>query len=137
MRTNIDVIFERAMCDSWWIQGNGNVITRPEITYLQSKHDRRLYNAVIRVSPQYKDVHKLVHEVMDAHKGRGSEWRIGAPSYTSKLEELVLNAGYEEDGIADAWSIDVSASRPAITDDIYIQRVWEAWRSSTICMLCV
>ncbi len=123
MNRNIDMIFEQAMCDSWWIQDNGNITNRPEITYLQSIYDLRLYNAVIRVSPQYKDIHKLVYEVMEAHRGRGSEWRIGAPSYTPKLECAVLSAGYDVDGIADAWSIDVSCSRPTISDDISIQRV--------------
>ena len=99
------------------------VIKRPEIEYLKSVHDLRLYNAVIRVSPQYKDVQSLVREVMEAHQGRGSEWRIGAPSYTPKLEASVLKAGYEQDGMADAWSVDVFDSRRAIPKDIYIQRV--------------
>ena len=123
MNKDIDLIFEQSMCDSWWIQDNGIVVQRPEITYLQSTHDLRLYNAVIRISPQYKDIQQLVYEVMEAHQGKGSEWRIGTPSYTPKLEQIVLNAGYQEDGIADAWSIDVSSSRPVIPDDIYIQRV--------------
>ena len=123
MKRNIDVIFEQAMCDSWWVQDSGTVVQRPEITYIKSHHDLRLYNAVIRISPQCKDIHKLVYEVTEAHQGRGSEWRIGAPSYTPKLESLVFHAGYEEDGIADAWSIDVSCSRPVVPNDIYIKRV--------------
>ena len=123
MNRDIDVIFEQAVCDSWWVQDNGVVTKRPEIEYLKSARDLRLYNAVIRVSPQYKDTHTLVHEVMEAHQGRGSEWRIGAPSYTKKLESSVLKAGYEKDGVADAWSVDVSCSRSAIPNDIYIQRV--------------
>ena len=123
MNRDIDLIFEKAMCDSWWMQDNGIIVQRPEVTYLTSRHDERLYNAVIRVSPQYKDIPRLVNEVMEAHRGKGSEWRIGAPSYTSKLEREVLRAGYTEDGVADAWTIDVSSSRSAIPDDIYIQRV--------------
>ena len=123
MRGDIDAIFEQAMCDSWWVQDNGTVVHRPEITYMTSRHDLRLYNAVVRISPQHKEIHKLIYEVMNAHQGRGSEWRIGAPSYTPKLEKEVLSAGYTEDGIADAWSIDTSLSRPTIPGDIYIQRV--------------
>lgn len=123
MRRDIDVIFEQAVCDSWWVQDNGEVVKRPEITYLKSEHDMRLYNAVIRVSPQYKDTQKLVCEVMEAHQGRGSEWRIGTPSYTKNLESSVLRAGYKEDGMADAWSVDVSCSRRAIPSNIYIERV--------------
>ena len=120
---DMDTVFEQAMCDSWWIQDNGVVVQRPEITYLKSIHNLRLYNAVLRISPQYKDVEKLVYEVMEAHQGRGSEWRIGSPSYTPRLEKSVQNAGYKEDGVADAWSIDVSCSRRAASNDVYIRKV--------------
>ena len=71
MNRDIDLIFEKAMCDSWWMQDNGIIVQRPEITYLTSRYDERLYNAVIRVSPRYKDTYRLINEVMEAHRGKG------------------------------------------------------------------
>ena len=121
MHSDIDFIFEQATCDTWWLQGNGNAVRRPEIEYLKSPYNRRLYNAVIRVDPSYRNVENLVSEVMEAHQGKGSEWRIGSPSYTPKLERSVFRAGYKEEGRA--WSIDVSESRPKIPFGIDIQRV--------------
>ena len=123
MHTAMDQTFEKAMCDHWWVQDNAQVVKNSQYEYLKSAKDHRLYNAVIRVSPQLDHYQKLVNEVMKAHQGKGSEWRIGAPSYTKQLENTVLEAGYTVDGVADAWSIDVNAKRPPCPDDIIVCRV--------------
>ena len=123
MTKNYDEIFQRAMCDHWWIQDYVRVVKLSEIEYLTCDRDRRLYNAVVRVSPTLKNHEAWVNQVMTAHSGRGSEWRLGAPSHSSELERAVLDAGYKIDGLADAWSIDVTAPRPASPNDIVVSQV--------------
>ena len=123
MWTKIDVAFEHAMCDHWWIQDNAQIVRTKDYEYLKSPKDHRLFNAVIRVSPSFQNHPQLIEEVAQAHKHKGSEWRIGAPSHTPELEKAVLNAGYIVDGMADAWSIDVDASRPPLPSDIVVECV--------------
>ena len=101
MTTNIDVRFEQAMCDHWWVQDNAEIIRRREIEYLIGRKNTGLYNAVVRVDPDYQDIHALVQEVLEAHKGKESAWRIGAPSYTNTLEHLLLKEDYSLIGTAD------------------------------------
>ncbi|MBM75175.1 MAG: hypothetical protein CMK59_07225 [Proteobacteria bacterium] len=123
MSDDVDLLFERAMCDHWWLGDSATIVKRAEIEYLKSDQDNRLFNAVLRVSPQHKNPQQLVEEVMLAHQGKGSEWRIGAPSYTPLLEKAVLQSGYTVDGFADAWTIDVNASRPPAPEDIVVRKV--------------
>ena len=75
------------------------------------------------MDPDYQDINTLVQEVLEAHKGKESAWRIGAPSYTPKLEHLLLKEDYSLIGTADGWIIDVQRSRPSLPSDITIQRV--------------
>ena len=56
MSSNIDIRFEQAMCDHWWVQDNAEVVRRPEIEYLTSHKNTGLYNAVVRIDPEYKDI---------------------------------------------------------------------------------
>ena len=77
MTTNIDIRFEQAMCDHWWVQDNAEIIRRREIEYLIGRKNTGLYNAVVRVNPEYQDINALVQEVLEAHKGKKSAWRIG------------------------------------------------------------
>ena len=123
MADQFDMLFEQAMCDHWWVQDNAQVVKKPDYEYLKSRKDHRLYNAVIRVSPKTIQYQQLIDEVMLAHKGKGSEWRIGAPSYTTELEKAVLSAGYKVDGAADAWTIQVDADRPSVPSSIVVKRV--------------
>ena len=123
MADQFDMLFEQAMCDHWWVQDNAQVVKNAGFEYLKSRKDHRLYNAVVRVSPQFDQYKQLLDEVMLAHRGKGSEWRIGAPSYTAGLEQAVMAAGYKVDGSADAWTIQVDAPRPAQPHDIAIKRV--------------
>ena len=87
MTTSIDIRFEQAMCDHWWVQDNARIVRRPEIEYLISHKNTGLYNAVVRIDPEYKDIHGLIEEVLQAHEGKESAWRLGAPSYTTRLEK--------------------------------------------------
>ena len=123
MSSSIDTLFERAMCDHWWIQDNAVVVKRADLEYLKSEDDHRLYNAVVRVSSSIGHYGAIVEEIMSAHRGKGSEWRIGAPSYSRALESAVMSAGYTSDGMADAWTIDVDTHRPAQPDSIIVERV--------------
>ena len=118
-----DVRFEQAMCDHWWVQDNAQVVKKKEVEYLRSAQNSRLYNAVVRVSPNLKEYQPVVDEVMSAHRGKGSEWRIGAPSYTAALESAVLTSRYELDGVADCWTIEVNSARPAMPNNVVIERV--------------
>ena len=111
------------MCDRWWVRDNAEIVRRPEIEYLIGHKNTGLYNAVVRVDPEYTDTDALVQEVLVAHEGKESAWRIGAPSYTTTLEHLLLQEHYQLSGTADAWIIDVNSSRPAPPDDILIQKV--------------
>ena len=123
MADDVDRKLEAAMCDYWWLPDHAHAVSRPEIEYLVSPQDRKTLNTVIRVHPGLDDYGPLVREVMTAHRGRGSSWRIGAPSHSPRLAATVLGAGYEIEHPADAWSIDVSARRPAMPDHIRIERV--------------
>ena len=78
---------------------------------------------MVRVDPAYKDIPGLIKEVLEAHEGKESAWRIGAPSYTTTLESLLLKEDYKLMGTADAWIIDVNSRRPELPSDILIQRV--------------
>lgn len=111
------------MCDHWWVLDNAEIVRRPEIEYLIGRKNTGLYNAVVRVAPEYQDLNALVQEVLEAHQDKESAWRIGAPSYTSTLEQLLLKEDYSLNGTADAWIIDVQSSRPSLPSGITIQRV--------------
>ena len=123
MSSLVDRRFEQAMCDHWWVQDNAEIVRRPEIEYLIGRKNTGLYNAVVRVDPEYKDTRGLVQEVLQAHEGKESAWRIGAPSYTNTLENILLKENYKLIGTADAWIIDVNSRRPELPSDILIQRV--------------
>ena len=123
MTTNVDVRFEQAMCDHWWVQDNAEIVRRPEIEYLVGHKNTGLYNAVVRVDPNHQDVDGLVQEVLHAHQGKESAWRIGAPSYTDKLKQHLLREEYHLEGTADAWVVDVNSSRPATPDNLVIKKV--------------
>jgi len=123
MTATYDEVFQKAMCDHWWVPDCVDIVNSKEMEMLHCMQDRRLFNAVVRVSPDLDDYTELVEEVMATHRGRGSEWRIGAPSHSPKLERTVLNAGYQIDGMADAWSIGVKAPRPPAPDDIVVSQV--------------
>jgi hypothetical protein len=122
MVDQVDQLLELAMCDHWWLPKHTHVVRRPEIEYLFSDQDRNTFNAVVRVQPEV-DFGPLIGEVVAAHPGKHSEWRIGAPSYSVALEAAVLASGYRPRHVSDAWSIDSGAPRPSLPDGIRIERV--------------
>ena len=86
----IDIRFEQAMCDHWWVQDNAKIVRRPEIEYLTShKNNGFVQCRRSNVDPEYKDTNGLIEEFLQAHEGKESAWRIGAPSYTSTLDNLL------------------------------------------------
>ena len=70
LTAEMDQCFEQAMCDHWWVQGNAKIIKNTNYEYLTSHKDHRLYNAVIRVSPHFRQYEKLIEEVMRSHQGQ-------------------------------------------------------------------
>ncbi len=119
----LDRIFEAAMCDHWWLPEDAVVVRRPEIEYFSSPSGDGRLNAVVRIAPDLPDYGALVREVMDAHRGRASSWRIGAPSYSPALEAALLKAGYESSGMGDLWSTSVDAPRPPEAADVRVEPV--------------
>ncbi len=114
---------EAAMCDHWALPPDVDVIRRPEFEYLRSRRNSCRYNAALRTDPTWSNHEDLVREFVHAVGQNQSEWRIGAPSYSKGLEAAVEAAGYALEAEADAWSIDVNATRPRLPANIRIERV--------------
>ena len=123
MTDRIDQVIEKAACDHWWVPDHTQVVARPEIDYTHSTHPGFRFNEVVRVQPGLPDYDRLVDEVVRAHQGRNSEWKLGSLSYSSQLGDAILRAGYSVKAVCDAWSIDTRGARPPIPDHIRVSRV--------------
>jgi len=119
----VDQRFEEAMCETWWLPEHTRVVSRPDVDYTSSSHTSRLFNAVMRVRESQGGYVSLVDEVMEVHRDRHSEWRLGAPSLHAPLETELANAGYVLRSEADAWTLSVDAPRPARPDGIDVTRI--------------
>ena len=93
MADHIDKLVETAMCDPWWFPDHTQVVARPEIQYSHSTHPARRFNSVVRVQPDLPECGGLVAEVVAAHDGCCSEWRLAAPSRCDPLEKAIAQAG--------------------------------------------
>ena len=125
MQDSWDDILERSQQDNaWWLPAHITTMDRPEIHYTVDSSGPTRLNTVNRVNPDQRDYDPLVREVMQAHQPQGrSHFSLARPSQSPALAESLARHGYVLEDMADAWSIEVTAARPPIPDDVRVDRV--------------
>ena len=119
----MDDILEQSQCDCWWVPGDVHVVNRPEITYMYSQREDRLYNSVLRVRAADSEHARLMEEVCHRHAHAESEWRLTESSSSAGLIQLLQAHGYDLRIRCVAYSLPVNAARPPPPDDVVIRQV--------------
>ena len=123
---DMDRLLEDTQCDFWWYPADIGIVTRKEITYTHSKRQEKLYNAVVRVQNKSAKIPRLVQEVLSAHAGVPSEWRLAAPSLSDSLEKTLEDEGYRLNTESITYTLGVDAARPADPDHIVVRHIQTA-----------
>ncbi|MEL6181888.1 MAG: hypothetical protein AAFS10_23205 [Myxococcota bacterium] len=96
-KASLNVRFERAAADMFWVPEGVTVVERPEIIYTASPEPNLALNTVayVRASNAQQST-QLVHEVAQAHPQGSSRWALCAHAPAVGLRQALQAAGYRE-----------------------------------------
>ena len=121
MDVTMDQTLERTQWDFFWVPDHVEIIERPEILYVRSSQDKKLYNQVTRTRAEAARLPGLVDEVVRAHDGVTSRWLVPATIPRQPLCRELERAGYAPVGEHYACAIAVDKYRPRPTTRITVQ----------------